>query len=377
MVLERLTTLQMPGPAWKQNSCHLDSFFLSELAFYTTSDGVNIIDDPAQLPRAVQRILRVLLTLGLNGDCILNQNSVRDDYRTYELSRLPVNARRMREANHGKADYTTHGDMLTSLAYEEQAATYIQDERMLGSCMDIRCSGLCRHREGHATSSTMVFRTYVHAPTHWYATTDGTALHELTATQYASGGAAVTHSTLHDVVLSHLARPVGDRPACDDAQCASVSQYAVLSWTKHPRGTRFPRSLELDRSNSKETAPTAIEFSLTFGDVKYQLISIILQNEGHYRAVVLLGTDWWEYDDLRRDQGLLKIGGKTDLKNFLAKLRASRKNVLYPRVWRYTRVGVQTFTPHWVEKVDLKEFSTLCFNDPSVHETTIQSLREK
>ena len=374
--VDRLTMSNFPTPAWKENSCHLDCFLLSELAFYTTRRGINIIADPVDLPRAIQRLLRVLLTLGRNGErSILNQNSARDDYRAYELSRLPDVDRRVHETEHWKAEYTWHGDMLTAQVYDEKAATYIQDERMLGGSITISCTGRCTNQVSPAATPTMVYNTYVRAPTHWYAISDSTALNELSTTQQYSGGAAVAHTTLRSVVLSHLVRPVGDTQGCDDAMCGNYN--SLRSYEKHPQGTHFPRSLELDRGESRTVAPTTIEFTLTFGDVKYELISIILQNDGHYRAVVRLCDDWWDYDDLASTKGLRKIGNKKAVESFLKKLRSSKKNVLYPRVWRYSRTNTPNNISSWVDTQDLTEFNALCFNGSSVNGTVLPTLRAR
>lgn len=377
LAVRRLTRSNVPGPGWKDNSCHIDSYLLSELAFYTASGCTNIIDDPANLPKCVQRLLRVLLTLGRHGSEILNQDSARDDYREFELSSLPTVERRMLENQHGMADYTWHGHMTCALAHQEGAAIYIRDERMLGCCLIKTCTHQNNHRDSPTACPEMVYNTHIRAPTHWYAVSDATASAEMSASQCSNGGAAVAHSTLRNVLLSHILRPVGDELPCDHEECMKLNHGARRKYAKQPHRTSFPRSLELDRGENRSTAPHHVEFSITLGIVKYELISIVLQNADHYRTIVRLGDAWWDYDDMRvgndkpgegaQKKGMLvHLGGHDKVLVQLSKLRRLRRS-FHPRVWRYSRIVACPEGQSWSDTLDTSSFNTICFNDPSVH----------
>ena len=227
----------------------------------------------------------------------------------------------------------------------------------------------------------MVYNTHVRVPTHWYAVSDATAFYEMSESQCTDGGAAVDHSSLHNALLSHILRPVGDTLGCDHAECMLHSKGAKRSYEKKPHQTRFPRSLELDRGESRRKAPTSVEFVLNLGDVKYELISIVLQNTCHYRALVLLDGKWWDYDDLHKNTQdfpgaikhkplLVEVGGPEHVRAKLRKLRqlmpASRR--FHPRIWRYSRTSeMRGSFAGWSDALSVNDFNNTCFNDPSIH----------
>jgi hypothetical protein len=330
----RLTTAKFPGPSWAQNSCHLDVFLLSELAFYAAHEE-NILAAGDKLPHTIRRLLRVLLTLGSYGRGLLNQNFARDDYREYEQRQLQRSSGSRMAQHYGQADYVWHGELLTAMTDAEGHTRYIEHERMLGCGITETCSG-----STHAPHTQTRYITFVPLNKKWYPLDTAAAKRNLAADTVNNGDYGVDHKSYRDAILSHIVRPIGDTPTCMNTVC--VGEKATRSYTKNVAMTRFPRSLELDAgAGDLDWAPV---FTLKFGRVEYDLISITLRSDAHYVLLCKLNDIWYLYNDLKREKyneltkgmaTLDRIGyGEDKVKELIVRSRASRVSLI-PRTWRY------------------------------------------
>ncbi len=335
--VSRLTVHKFPGPRNAANSCHLDVFLMSELAFYS-AHLANIPDDVSALPQPIQRLLQTLVTLGhFRPNDILNQDVARNAYREYELSKVTLGERQaILGTFHGKTDYVWHGVLLATLTRHGGREDYIQEERMLRRTLTHKCSG------DKCDDDEEVF-TNVHVPStrQWYPLRDGLALDNYGNDNISVDGPShgIAHGSFQSMLMSFLHRGVGET-----SPCPSCARQRIT--TKNATGIRFPRSLELDEGQTTQRLPlrSQLEVRLEFGSIKYDLIAVTLQNAGHFTVIVKLGNSWYEYDDLRRNHNegetqylptLTLLGGKAEVYTRLVHLKESSA-ALCPRTWRYT-----------------------------------------
>lgn len=375
----RLTSKQYPGPKNAENSCHLDVFLMSELAFYS-AHSANVPDDVSALPEPIQRILQTLVCLGHFRDHdILNQDVARNDYRTYELSNITHEERHaITIARRGTCDYVWHGVLLATLTQHAGRAEYVQEERMLRRTVTHECSGVNCFDE---SKEEELLNVHVPMSRQWYPFSDKTASTLLGKEGLGIDGPSygIDHGSFQSMLMSLLHRPIGESTLC--TKC----QIETRTTTKSASGIRFPRSLELDEGHTSRHLPlrTEIEARLNLGSVKYDLISITLQNEGHFVVIVKFGASWYEYDDLRRNplEGethnlptLTSLGGHEEVHQRLAHLKDSRA-ALCPRAWRYTLDPTSVpvgLVPRWDTNIDVSAYNQKGWNEPLMHDDTIQ-----
>jgi hypothetical protein len=366
----RLTNLKYPPPQWKRNSCHLDCFLLSELAFYT-AHADNIAHDVHALPRVTQRLLRVLVTLGIYGfQTLLEQDIFRDDYRCYELSQLTEMARTAMESTNGTGDYAWHTHMVTSLAMKEggDSAAFIQNERMIGIGVKTTCSCQSTYHSDDSVPHTK-FLTFVPATIKWFPHGDSTASTVMSTEDFEAGGGGIEHGSLQNNVLSHILRPVGDDAPCDDNDSCKRNM-AKVTYEKIPTLTRLPRSLEIDSALDPAYASKPTEFTLLLGTHTYNLIAVVLESAGHFTMIVRLGTRWWYYDDLRNEEyvdntkglpTLVPLDGEEGVEKEIRNNATSNPRFL-PRIWRYAMDS--TATPLGNNLVRDEAYETVAYMDP-------------
>ena len=366
----RLTNLKYPPPQWKRNSCHLDCFLLSELAFYTANVD-NIAHDVHAFPRVTQRLLRVLVTLGIYGfKTLLEQDVFRDDYRTYELSQLTEPARAAMEATDGTGDYAWHSHMVTSLAKREgeDSARYMQEERMIGIGVKQTCSSPIEYHNGGSVTYTK-YLTFIPATINWYPRCDRVASTTLRAADFEAGEGGIEHGSLQNNVLSHILRPVGDEtPCCENDWC--VRHMAKVTYEKIPTLSRLPRSLEIDSGLNPAYSNKQTEFSLLLGTHTYQLIAIVLESKGHFTLIVKLGKKWWYYDDRRKEHyvdstkglpTLVPLDGEEGVQREL-KNNANSTPQFLPRIWRYAMDS--SAMPLENNIISTEAYTTVAYMDP-------------
>ena len=373
----RLTNLRCAGPKWKQNSCHLDSFLLSELAFYSAHEE-NIPHDIASFPEVIQRLLRVLVTLGICGySTMLEQDIFRDDYRSYELSQLTMVARTAMEETHGTGDYAWHGHMVNALAKREGTVSsqYVQQERMLGIGVKETCSHHSSYHVGPIEPKTKFF-SFVQASVHWFPRPDGVSQLRMSPEDFRSSTGGVKHDGIEDNILSNLLRPVGEETPCDEND-ACQKLKAQVTYTKMPSMCRLPRSLEIDSGLNEAFSNTRIKFKLQLGTRTYHLISIVLESPAHFTVVVKLGTGWWHYDDLHtetyvdRTRGLptlIALKGEDGVTKEL-KAKAMANPAFLPRIWRYALDP--SAHPQENNIVSSGKYDTIGFMDPVLHGASV------
>lgn len=363
----RLTTLKKAGPRWKFNSCHLDVFLVSELAFYTASI-TNVPTHVSALPLCLLHLLRALISLGRTDQTdVLHQDTSRDDYRAFEVSQLPQHEQQsIMSSHHGRDDYAWHGNMLVALARKSEHDGYIQDERMLTRNITYECTQ--QHCEDRVEAS---FYCYVPVPRQWYNISARTIVSNrlVRADPQEQQHHGVPHGSLRATLMSILHRRIGGSMPC--STCRAKQVHAECQRRKDPKGIRFPRSLELDEEaafSSKAPLRDNIELQLVFGAVKYNLIAVTLQNAGHFIIVVKLAGLWYEYDDLvqNTEKGdmfmlptLLLLGNEDEVYRRLVYHYNAEKQYR-PRTWRYTLdpASAQSVgAPRWDSSVDVSIFA--------------------
>ena len=381
MASVRLTAAKHPGPTWSKNSCHLDTFLLSELAFYTAfGDNIQVRSDIKDVPPGIRRLWKVLATLGsfMVGHP-LHQDVHRDAYREYELSLLTPTALRDATALKGVCDYRWHGDVLNSTVDPD----YIRPERLLGCGVQTICS------EHGSNEQELRFHIRVPCPTKWWPMSDGTARRHLSSDEFNNGHCGVQHSGLTDVLLSHLSRPSGDHTNCYQTPSCKSNPAAYQTHKKFPLCSQFPRSLEFDIGRSTGTVPWDLRLDLQFGRLKYKLVSITFQSPAHYVILVHLRDRWWFYDDLYEEPYVDRSKGKPTLREvpasdviefapglFDSKLR---NKGFAPRTWRYALdpatacAGENAIVTD--DSIEYTPYSALGYNDPallgSTHNTSL------
>jgi hypothetical protein len=379
MARTRLTTCGYPGPTWKMNSCHLDVFLVSELAFYTAHIE-NIIGGADTLPNVIVRLLRVLITLGHHGPGLLQQDFWRDDYREYELQCLKGQSSPGMVTQYRQADYVWHGELITSLADADGHHGYVEVERMLGCGVVENCTAPSHHVHGNeqgieSTGSTH-YSTFVPIHNKWFPMTTLSAQKSLDNTTFETGRYGVDHTSYQDSVMSMLVRPMGDAPRCDKAECKK--EGAIRSYEKKTSAIRFPRSLELDVGKKNVPSAWTNTFELKFGNVEYDLIAITMQSQCHYILICKLGDAWWLYDDLKKEKNntmtndkptLHKIGYTNERVTALIERYGSAEYAFVPRTWRYalrpTSMNMNNGAT-WDTSIDTTSYTKPCYDDFSV-----------
>jgi hypothetical protein len=388
MAAVRVSIAQNPGPTWKRNSCHLDTFLLSELAFYTSFDCINVQvpSDITAIPPGIRRLWKVLVTLGAFTDRHpLHQDTHRDAYRIYEMSHLSSDEMKNAVQQRGMCDYRWHADFLQATI----DPAYLRGERLLGCGVRTSCTG--HDADGEAE---MRFRSMVPCPTAWWPMSDGTASRELTPEELYSGFSGVQHGGIKDVLLSHIGRPSGDHVNCFSTPTCTDNPAAYQTYEKLPRLTQFPRSLEFDANSITNAVPWEHQLNLQIGRLLYELVSITFQNENHYVILVRLREKWWFYNDLYKQTYVDKTKGKPTLREVSSDKVHDfapgtfdpilRNHGFYPRTWRYSlnpeSAGVHSDNTGSVtdDSIDYTNYTAVGYNDPallgSTHDTILQGV---
>jgi hypothetical protein len=288
---------------WSNNNCHIDTWFVVQLAFYTFSP-FNCPGEPHTWPDAYRKLFRVLSCVGDTKLAPAN----RDLYLRYEqrVTGPKAPARASRGRRWGEVDdYSKHTSVMVRYALREDkpnATKIVRADRLTGVVVDTPCS------ECNATPRHTLWYVRIPASRFWYPMSDLThqQLPELEKMKTHHN----THQTMRDVLLTHIHRNDFTQLSCNQHahESQEIRNIAYTIKMKHGTLTRLPRMIELDNGdagvsyivkNSIFTYQHGLTPTITISDeIVYQLIALTYYNTSHYVTSVLLHNKWYMYNDM-------------------------------------------------------------------------------
>ena len=326
---------------YSNNSCHLDTWLMVQLAFYTYRRENSAGSMMFMWPEAHRKLFRVL-------SCITKPEVAqanRDLYRAYEERASKHKAARMGINNrhrHGQHDdYAIHTSILVRVGQRElkpgpasgedagkeygwdlsglPAKTFAvktQMDRLVGVYASTPCTD-CAHA---GNEERYFWHASIPATRRWWPMSDRDAnaqgLLDLSAVYRRQ------HATMRDVLLSHVGRNDWTQIPCQ-MHDGHAPPHAYTVKFKNGQRAHFPNLLELDNLDIHSQAGSAdptCTFSLgndlfehvtLFRGCKYRMIAMTFYNGAHYMASVLLHDHWYRYDDTghKRERNLPRTEG--------------------------------------------------------------------
>jgi hypothetical protein len=291
---------------WKNNNCHVDTWFAVQLAFYTF-DEASCPGPPRSWPDAHRRMFRVL-------SCITDTkiaDANRDLYLKYEKQAT-------QKRGHAQTDdYSRHTTIMARFAQREGKPAYTKTraDRLIGVYVTTPCT-VC---PAETTKPRLMWQESIPGGRLWWPTCDqDLAIRDDTG--YVIGHADTTatankHKTMEEAVLSHLHRNDFSQVNCGlhGARSGASRPDAYTVKIKVGANARLPRFLEIDNGDMGISYPApGTSFSagnglsqfLDMGDgLRYRLIALTYYNISHYVASVLLNGTWYRYNDMGHPTG--------------------------------------------------------------------------
>lgn len=272
-VVDKLLETRAPW-GWKNNSCHLDSWLMVELALYDTLARRGSFTDALLLsaPR-LQRLFQVLLAVGSN-----DQDHIRNAYWVMEIEdwRGPS----LRSSFEKASDHDIHRQVLYAPVRDE--------ELHLLTTMTISCSVSCSSG-GHAEVDVDKPLRTIQCIRAWYSMPDSSF------PSRCSNDGSWTMPQVREHVHTGPADLLATVAARSDSKltkCKCGNGYAVAN--KKVLGTRMPLFLAFRVYKSKMPIP----LTFTFGGLEYRLVGVVFGGSGHFNCNVCLAGTWYHYDDL-------------------------------------------------------------------------------
>ena len=272
-VVDKLLEAREPW-GWRNNSCHLDSWLMVELALYDTLARRGSFTDGLLLsaPR-LQRLFQVLLAVGSN-----DQDHIRDAYWVMEIEEWRGPSLRSSFAK--VSDYDIHRQLLYAPVPDE--------ELHLLNTMTISCSVSCSS-EGHAEVDVDKPLYSVQCIRTWYSMPDDSF--PCRSANDESWTMPPVREHVHTGPADLLAT-VAARSDSKLTKCKCGNGYAVAN--KKVLGTRMPLFLAFRVYESKMPIPP----TFTFGGFEYRLVGAVFGGSGHFICNVCFAGKWYHYDDL-------------------------------------------------------------------------------
>jgi hypothetical protein len=289
---------------YQNNNCHIDTWFVVQLAFYTFSTrnaGGTAAYTGATWPVAYRRMFRVL-------SCIpdpLIANSNRDLYLKYEQAlHASTTTRAWGQTN----DYSRHTATLVQFAQREGKGecTKTRSDRLIGTHVHSPCS-VCPAAE---TPARTMWHPNIPGNRWWWPISDQDAAIRDDDGRVCGhkdvGAYAKSHGSMTDAVLSHLHRDDLTHVPCQNHTTDRPDAYTTK--VKDGAQAHLPRMLELDNGDMGINYPAVgsiftlennLEEYIDIGHgLAYRLIALTYYNRNHYVASVLLQGTWYKYNDM-------------------------------------------------------------------------------
>jgi hypothetical protein len=316
--LQAAVTQVLAGPGlrlfpFRNNNCHIDTWFVVQLAFYTYAPA-NAPGTSVHWPEAYRRMFRVMSCIS----SVRLASANRDLYLRHEqrMARMAVHNRDWGETE----DYQRHTELLVRLAGREApwATSRTRADRLVGVRTFMPCT-VCPDEDTHAKT---VYQSNIPAGRLWWPKSD-----ENRQIRHPETGrvidwedekaSAKKHKSMAAAILSHLHRDDFSQVYCHRHR-DDLSAYTIR--IKTGMEARLPRMLELDNGDmgvASASVPGAsmyipapgTTFSLANGLVEhvhltpgptgihYRLIAMTYYDEHHYTASVFLNDKWYRYDN--------------------------------------------------------------------------------
>jgi hypothetical protein len=288
---------------WTANNCHVDTWLVVQLAFYTYNEW-NAAGTATDWPDAYRKLFRVLSTVGDEKTASVN----RDFYLCYERQAAKNNTVSGQRRRWGdQEDYARHTSLLVRYAQREgtRQCKRTRADRLVGVIQTTPCSMCEEPARQHA-----VWYAVIPATRFWYPMRDMDAFKRgLLDAQKAYHN---THETLRDAILTHIHRDDYTQVSCQRhaGHPESVRAKAYTVKLKKGKQARLPRMIELDNGDmgvsycvagSIFTLANGLTERIDLGEgVSYRMVALTYYSGQHYGASVLLAGTWYMYNDLDR-----------------------------------------------------------------------------
>ena len=272
--------------SWANNSCHLDTWLMTQLTLYAWL-GESELTDQAMLIKgddATRKLFRVLLALGTE-----SQDKVRDSYWAMECSTYDMGVGARGNGFHQFDTVTSHEEQLAS-AMPRSAANR---QRKLVTMTRRSCSN-----EDHQDSIKNKSMSFVYVTNGWYSMPSKENLSQTQDGSWEAGVAEHTQfRTMRDVLGNLIARQRGGLMKCMHNNCIPALHYRTED--KLPTETTFPWFLTFACDNGEETFVQA-EDEFSVAELTYILVCVIFCNNTHFNCNFRRpGTEqWFHYDDM-------------------------------------------------------------------------------
>jgi hypothetical protein len=186
----------------------------------------------------------------------------------------------------------------------------------------------------------------------WFAMPDDWSRTKDAAGRWQTEQVSQVHNTgLGDVVETLLGLSDGETsncPACSKAQPGTCFQE---SCNKIPNNALLPISLEF---NVDPNSSVPVEPELCIGGLGYTLLAVVFGNGKHFKCNIVLGAQWYHYDDIGMDtNGLHQPNSNTPKRHRLVRIAEpctfltppSPALGYKPIAYRYTRHDNTTINP--------------------------------
>lgn len=320
---------------WANNSCHVDTWLMTQLASYYWLIKENDIDDKTLFfseDATTKILLRTLLSAGAE-----DQVYWRENYWAAECTLYSMGQGRRGSGFHEFDSYIGHlEEHVTHMT--KPAANY---QRNVVSV----CSRECTNSQVHPPQLISKSVCAIGVTSGWWSVPSEQDLRQLTDGSWEAGAAQLNKfDSFKDVLLNHIARNVRsatDNICRNDACFAQDRPYQYYFDTKMPASTTLPWFLTFVIPGLHDSvSPPPCETEIVLGSICYNLVCVVFSNGLHFNCNFCNSAgEWFHYDDCTSRRGnSYNIESIIDPQNPVEPFQYG-ETLFRPVAWHYVRIG--------------------------------------
>ena len=273
---------------WARNSCHLDTWLMSQLTLYAWLGSSRLTDSTllAAGDTGTQQLFRVLLGLATD-----ERDNLRDCYWAMECCSYTMGAG-MHTRCRGFGQFDAVESHEAQLAHA-MPRTSSHPQRKLVTMTRKTCTN-DDHNDGVKSKALST----VYVANGWYRMPDPLALSQLDDGSWEAGVAElIEFRNMRDVLGNYIVRQGSGLVQCMRSECIPAQHYRTED--KLPTETTFPWFLTFATDNGAKNTVVA-EHELVVAELTYTLVCVVFCNNAHFSCNFrgYPGNRWFHYDDM-------------------------------------------------------------------------------
>ena len=275
---------------WRNNSCHLDSYLVVQLAFWAClhlqlnkQTAAGVFQHTSE-PGIISSIVETLLFAGSHIGSMDNRDNL-----------WKLIAKDNPDLRYGQMCMYTDHLLTEKLARKDAGMVDIDSFRVVKTGTCIQCS----QRRVRSTGKHLTLQPI------WYTMPDTDCMTaDSTGRITVQPASAQRHTTMGSFVAHVLTCSDGESDRCNNTQCASQGLYGTVASDVDPGRCVLPKRLTITVGTGLKPDRTFVaDDTFSLGNVNYKHVSVTYANGAHFVCRVKFGKNWYAYNDMGHSRG--------------------------------------------------------------------------